>query len=144
MQWVHLSSSALGGAGTQAVSEATEAAVEVGLQMASIPPPSLGPPPGVELHRASRMHPQQTTVLGVSTIDDEELDRMVREGKIPFRAVAWSPLEEEVSKRERVEAESRKATEDLLEAREFADVANIARVSAEGEIKALQTAVVEA
>ena len=47
-------------------------------------------------------------------------------------------------KRECAEVEAWKAAEVLREAMEFADVANAARVSAEGEIKTLQTTVVEA
>ena len=68
-----------------------------GPQVAPVPPLPMWPPSGVELHHASRSHPQQTTVLGMSSIDDEELDWMVKEGNIPSRAVAWSPLDEEVS-----------------------------------------------
>ena len=36
-------------------------------------------------------------MMGVSTINDEELERMVREGKIPSRAVVQPPLDVEVS-----------------------------------------------
>ena len=36
--------------------------------------------------------------MGASVIGDEELDWMVREGKIPSRAVARPPLGEEVPK----------------------------------------------
>ena len=45
---------------------------------------------------------------------------------------------EEALKREHVEAEAQKATEDLQEAREFADAANAARVSAEGDVEILR------
>ena len=50
-------------------------------------------------------------------------------------------LHEEMVLRERAEAEVRKAAEDLQEAREFADAANTARVSIEGDVDALRTAV---
>ena len=44
--------------------------------------------------------------------------------------------------REHAEAEARKAAEDLREAKEFADAANTARVSAEGDVDTLRVAVV--
>ena len=46
-------------------------------------------------------------------------------------------------KREGAEAEAQKAIEDLWEARESADAANTARVSAEGDVETLQAAMGE-
>ena len=54
------------------------------------------PPLGVEVRRTCRKYPQHTVVLGGSTIDDAELDRMVDEEKIAFRSVARAPWGEEV------------------------------------------------
>ena len=42
---------------------------------------------------------------------------------------------------DRAEAEVRKAAQDLREAREFADAANAARVSTEGDVDTLRVAV---
>ena len=83
----------------------TQAAGEmVGVDVAGDPqvvlafPSLMGPPSRVELRRASNSHSRQTTALGVSIIGDEELNQMVREGKIPSRAVAQPSLGEEVPK----------------------------------------------
>ena len=67
-------------------------------QVAPAFPSLMGPPRGVELHLANKSHSQQTTVMGVSIIGDEELGWMIRDGKIPSRAVARPPLGEEVPK----------------------------------------------
>ena len=50
---------------------------------------------------------------------------------------------EEALKRERAEAEAWKVAEDLWQAREFTDVANAARVSAEGDAETLRVTVGE-
>ena len=49
---------------------------------------------GVELRRASKKYPQQTSVLGESTISETKLDQMVEEGKIPSKSVVRAPWNE--------------------------------------------------
>ena len=77
---------------TRAVGEIAVVAVVGDPRVSSASLLLMGPPPGVELWRASKSHSWQTTALGLSVIGDEELDRMVREGKIPSRAIARPSL----------------------------------------------------
>ena len=83
---------------TRAVGEMAGVAATGDPQVAPTFPLLMGPPPGVEQQHASKSHFQQTTALGASIIGDEELDRMVREGKITSRAVAQASMGKDVPK----------------------------------------------
>ena len=70
-------------ADTPAVGEMAGVAAAGDPQVAPTFPLLMGPPPRLELRRASKSHSRQTSTLGASIISDKELDRMVREGKSP-------------------------------------------------------------